>query len=232
MSRLCNPCPSAPLEPTRISDLGGALPRLGLMVASLLGSTALAQDTASADAGPPPSVAEALDFVNTQLSQNASPWRPCRATAQMELAEDNTIRVVITRGSYCEDTRIEAPLRELDPGAISWELANEIRVRLPCKDDAACARHYQRRKKHKVDGKQMMNGWGPREDEWLPDGPPGVEHMLSAIELPMSSRADKATELASALKYLLKAAAVDPTYAKPPDRFGREPAAPSTDGGT
>jgi len=233
VSRPCNPRPSARLVPTRILGRGGA-PSIAGLLSFALGATAFAQDTpdATGEAGPPPSVAETLDFVNTQLSQNASPWRPCRATAQLELGDDSTIRVVITRGSYCENTRIEAPLRELDPGAISWELANEIRVRLPCKDDAACARHYQQRKKHKIDEKQRMSGWGPREDEWLPDGPLGVEHMQSAIELPMGSRADKATELASALRYLLKAVAVDPAYAAPTDRFGQEPAAPTAESGT
>lgn len=195
-------------------------------------SMAVAQDAppapdagAGADAGPPPTVAEALDFVNTQLQTHASPWRPCRASAQLELGEDGTVRAVITRGSYCEDSRIEAPLAELDPAAISWELNREIRVRLPCKDDAECARHYQRRKSRNT------GDWGPREDVWLPDGPKGVPHLQSAIELPMGSRTDKATELASALAYLIKAAAKDPSYERV-DRFDREPAAPAGAGGT
>jgi len=228
VSRPCNPRPAARVVRSWIPGLRGAPSRLGLL-AFALATPAVAQDTpdpAAGDAGPPPSVAETLDFVNTQLQLNASPWRPCRASARLELGEDRTVRVVITRGSYCEDTRIEAPLGELDPGAISWEAANEILVRLPCKDDAACARHYQRRKTRNT------GDWGPRDDEWLPDGPAGVEHMQSAIELPMGSRTDKATELASALKYLIKAASVDPTYAKPADRFAREPSAPTADGGT
>ena len=227
MSRPCNPRPKARVTTGWIMSPRGAWSGLGLLLCALA-TPAAAQEApapASGEAGPPPTVAEALEFVNTHLQTHSSPWRPCRAAAQMELGEDGTVRAVITRGSYCEDSRLEAPLAELDPTGISWELDNEILVRLPCKANADCARHYQRRKTRNT------GTWGPREDSWLPDGPRGVSHVQSAIELPMGSRTDKATELVSALQYLIKAASLDPAYATPPDRFDQEPSSPTADAG-
>ena len=197
----------------------------GLLAGGLLGSpAALAQEAPGGADGPPPSVAEALDFVNSQLTEHASPWRPCRATAKLVLVEGGDLSVEIARSSYCEDSMLIASVHALDASRISYEVANEIVVRLPCKEDEACARYMQRRKKR--DGE----GWITRDTDWIPKPPAGKEHMVTALELPMSSRSEYAADVASALAYLVKAAGKDPTFAEPVDRFDREPPAATADG--
>lgn len=211
----------------RSSRLASGFSSLGsvLLAVTMFVPAAWAQAPAPA-AGPPPSVAEALAFVNEALAANPSPWRPCRSTAQLELEADGTLSVVISRDSYCEDSKIFATVRDLDPANISWEATDEIVVRLPCLEEGTCARHLQRRKINR------SGTWETRDEVWIPDGPLGQEHMVTAIELPMMSKPEKAAQVASALKFLVNAARLDPTYAIPPDRFGQEPAAPAGASGT
>jgi len=200
---------------------------MGLLVGGLgltMASPAHAQDPGT-DAAPP-SLAETLAFVNSHLTEHASPWRPCKATAQLALAEGGDLTIEVTRNSYCEDSQLVASVHALDPARISYEVANEIVVRIPCDADAACARQLQKRKKR--DGE----AWAVKDADWIPSPPAGQEHMIPALELPMNSRSERAADVASALAYLVKAAQKDPQYAAPKDRFDREPPAPSTaDGG-
>ena len=184
----------------------------------VLPGVVLAQDPA---ADTPPTLAETLDFVNSHLTEHSSPWRPCRATAQVALAEGGDITIEVTRSSYCENSQLVASVHALDPSKISYEVANEILVRIPCAEDKACARQMQRRKKR--DGE----GWALRDDAWIPKPPAGQEHIITAIEVPMNSRSERAADVASALAYLLKAAKKDPVYAEPKDRFAGEPPAPA-----
>lgn len=193
-----------------------------VLAVGLAAVPATAQD--AADAGPPPSVAEALAFVNTELADNPSPWRPCRSVAQLELAEDGTLTAVVRRGGYCEDSRMLASIRDLDASAISFEVADEIVLRVPCLEEDTCARHAQIRKT------RASGTWEPRDADWIPDGPAEQEHRVPALELPMSSRPEKAARVASALQYLVKAAAVDPAYAEPVDRFAQAPPPAPADG--
>jgi hypothetical protein len=188
-------------------------------------SLALAQATPSPTEAAP-TLQEALDFVNSHLSEHASPWRPCRATAKLVLIEGGDITVEVTRSSYCENSQQVASIHALDPSRVTYEVANEILVRIPCAEDQACARYMQQRKKR--DGES----WALRDAQWIPKPPVGQEHMIAALELPMGSRADKAADVASALAYLVKAAKKDPSYADPPDRFDREPPAAASGGGT
>ncbi|HCH63665.1 MAG TPA: hypothetical protein DFR83_12740, partial [Deltaproteobacteria bacterium] len=174
-----------------------------------------------------PSVQEALDFVNAHLLEHASPWRPCRATARLALIEGGDLTVEVTRSSYCEDSQLVASIHALDASKVSYEVADEILVRIPCSGEQSCARQMQKRKKR--DG----TDWALRDELWIPKPPPGQEHMIAALELPMGSRSEKAADVASALAYLVKAAKKDPQYAEPKDRFEREPPAPAAaDGGT
>jgi hypothetical protein len=192
---------------------------------ALAPAPSLAQEPASADAAPP-SLAETITFVNSHLTEHASPWRPCKATAQLALAEGGDLTIEVTRSSYCEDSKLVASVQALDAARISYEVANEIVVVIPCEADADCARQLQRRKKR--DGES----WAFRDDDWIPMAPRGQEHILTAVELPMSSRAERAADVASAMAYLIKAAKKDPTYKTSTERFKQEPPAPSTaDGG-
>ena len=115
-----------------------------------------------------------------------------------------------------------ASVHALDPSKISYEVAEEILVRIPCTEEKSCARQLQKRKKR--DGED----WAFRDSEWIPKPPAGQEHIISALELPMSSRTERAADVASALAYLLKAAKNEPTYAAPKKRFDREPPAASS----
>ena len=180
--------------------------------------------SAPAATEPAPTLAETVAFVNSHLTEHASPWRPCRATAQLALADGGDITIEVTRSSYCEDSKLVASVHALDPNQITYEVADEILVRIPCAEGRSCARQLQKRKKR--DGED----WAIRDSEWIPKPPAGQEHIISALELPMSSRTERAADVASALAYLLKAAKQEPQYAEPKDRFNREPPAASTPG--
>ena len=201
------------------------------LLAGLLGlgfgsAVANAQDPEPAETAAP-SVQETLEFVNAHLSEHASPWRPCRAVARLALVEGGYLTVEVTRSSYCEDSQLVASVHALDASKVSYEVANEILVRIPCAGDQSCARYMQKRKKR--DGTE----WSLRDDQWIPKPPKGQEHMIAALELPMGSRSEKAADVASALAYLVKAAKKDPQFAEPKDKFDREPPAPAApDGGT
>lgn len=187
---------------------------LGLGLAS---SAAWAQDPAPAEAAPaepPPSLQEAIDFVNQALAGHPSPWRPCKAAAQLALEDDGHLSLTITRGSYCEDTQVMANVHDLDPAAVSFEIADEALVRLPCREEATCARLWQRRKRHDAEA------WVLRDTDWIPTAPTGQEHLSPALELRMSSRPHLAAQVAAAMGYIVRAATADPAYAKPsPARF-------------
>jgi len=198
----------------------GLVAGVGIALA-LFPHAGFAQEPAAADA-PPPSLAETIAFVNSHLTEYASPWRPCKASAQLVLAEGGDLTIEITRSSYCEDSRLVASVQALDAARISYEVANEIVVVIPCEGDGDCARQLQRRKKR--DGE----AWAFRDDDWIPMAPRGQEHILTALELPMSSRAERAADVASAMAYLIKSAKQDPTYKTSSDRFKQEPPAPTT----
>lgn len=219
---------SAPSQGFRAAAHGAAC--AAVMGLGLGASAAWSQDPAPADPAdePAPSVQEALDFVNAHLLEHASPWRPCRATARLALVDGGDITVEVTRSSYCEDSQLVASIHALDATKVSYEVADEILVRIPCAENKSCARQMQKRKKR--DGAD----WALRDESWIPKPPPGQEHMIAALELPMGSRSEKAADVASALAYLVKAAKQDPQYADPKDRFDRDPPAPSApaDGGT
>ncbi len=198
----------------------------------LLSSTVWAQDPAApaapaAAAEPPPTLQEAIAFVNTSLDNHTSGWRPCKTAGALELLPDGSLSLTLVRGSYCEDVRILANVHELDPRAVSFEVGDEAVVRLPCLEEATCARFWQRRKRHNDES------WVLRDTEWIPAGPGGQEHQTAALELTMSSRPLVAAQVAAALGYVVRAAQADPAYVKPsPARFEQEVASAQAPGGT
>lgn len=219
-------CPAArPVAPWRAAlkirgrgVLGGVVVAVGLWSGPALAQDPpAAPDPNAAPAEPPPTLAEALAFVNEALAAHPSPWRPCRSAPALELAEDGSLTLTITRGSYCEDSQVLANVHDLDPRAVSFEIAEEAIVRLPCSDDAACSRLWQRRKRHDTEA------WQHRDEDWIPGGPLGQEHLSAALELRMSSRPHVAAQVAAAMGYIVRAATADPAYAKPsPARFEQE----------
>lgn len=182
-----------------------ALPRLAAAQAAPTPPASAAPTTAS--------VPEALKFINEQLARNASTWRPCKATATLELAQDGVVTVVVKRQSYCEDSRFRASVRELDAAAVSFEVLDEIVLRVPCQQEAACARHWQKKKK------RSGNSWVARTDQWDPSGPGAQPHQVTALELPLGSDPQVAQRITTALQYLVRTAQGAPEYAAPADPF-------------
>lgn len=169
--------------------------------------------TPAAPAVPEATIPGALGFINAQLAASASSWRPCKATATFALAADGMITVEIRRQSYCEDSRYMVNVRELDPAAVGFEVADEIVVRVPCLQEASCARHWQKKKK------RSGSGWVPRTDLWDPAGPDAQPHQVAALELPIGSDPFVAERLSSALRFVVRSAQGAPEYAAPADPF-------------
>jgi hypothetical protein len=188
---------------------------LGLALTALPGLAAAQAAPAPPAAAAPTtaSVPEALKFINEQLARNASTWRPCKGTATLELAQDGVVTVVVKRQSYCEDSRFRASVRELDAAAVSFEVLDEIVLRVPCQQEAACARHWQKKKK------RSGNSWVARTDQWDPSGPGAQPHQVTALELPLGSDPQVAQRITTALQYLVRTAQGAPEYAAPADPF-------------
>ena len=216
---------SAPaLRPSSPPRWSGSAARLALGAVALLafaGPASAAPAPRAAPTPPPtaaPAVPEAtipgaLAFINAQLASNASSWRPCKSTATLALAPDGMITVEVLRQSYCEDSRFKASVRELDAVAVGFEVADEIVLRVPCLQEAGCARHWQKKKK------RSGGGWVPRTDLWDPSGPDAQAHQVTALEIPIGSDAFVAERLTTALQFIIRSAQAAPEYAAPADPF-------------
>jgi len=205
----------APARSTAARSCAGVAGLLFALAVGLCPGVAAAQAPPAPPAAAPTaaSVPEALKFINEQLARNASTWRPCKATATLELAQDGVVTVVVKRQSYCEDSRFRASVRELDAAAVSFEVLDEIVLRVPCQQEAACARHWQKKKK------RSGNSWVARTDQWDPSGPGAQPHQVTALELPLGSDPQVAQRITTALQYLVRTAQGAPEYAAPADPF-------------
>ncbi len=173
---------------------------------------------------PPPSIDEALTFLNELLAANPSPWRPCRAASSVELSEDGYLSVLVTRAAYCEDAQLRAHVRDLDPAAIEVVVEQQGALSLPCRGGDTCGRYAQKRKE------RVDDAWQVRDDDWVPRGPPGQPHLIDALTLEMASDAKVAALASSSLAYIARSAAAMPAYAPPADPFqGRMAVGPSTE---
>lgn len=183
-----------------------------------------AADPAPAPEPPPPSIDEALTFLNELLAANPSPWRPCRSTTSVELSEDGYLSVLISRAAYCEDSRLRAHVRDLDPTRLEVVVEQQGSVGVPCRSGDTCGRYSQKRKE-RVDG-----AWLVRDDEWVPRGPAGQAHLIDALTLELASDAKVAALASSSLAYIARSAAAMPGYAPPADPFqGRMAVGPATE---
>jgi len=206
--------PRSSLGALRRAALGlGWLACAGGAPVAIAAPPAAAPTAAPASAAPQATIPGALTFINAQLAANPSSWRPCKAKATFAMAADGMITVEIRRQSYCEDSRYMVNVRELDPAAVGFEVADEIILRVPCLQEASCARHWQKKKK------RSGAGWVPRTDVWDPAGPDAQPHQVSALELPIGSDPFVAERLSSALRFIVRSAQGAPEYAAPADPF-------------
>lgn len=200
---------------------------LRVLALSVVAAPAFAQDAdpaaapdAAAEAPPAPTLDEGLAYLNELLANNPSPWRPCRSSAKVELAEDGYISITTARTSYCEDTQVKVHVRDLDPSTGAIEVDNEGRVSFECVGGADCARHFQKRKKREDDA------WTTRDEDWIPRGPLDQPHLLGTVTLPMASDLRVQRLVRSSFAYVVRSAARDARYPEPPNPFeGRVAAA-------
>jgi hypothetical protein len=184
-----------------------------------------AQDSGSAEAAPEgPSVAEAIVFINAQLSASPSHWHPCRENTVLTVEEDGRLALEISRENHCEDSRQTAHLLDLDPEAIEVAVEQEMVIRVGCVEGAECGRYWEKRKKHEA------SKWSSRDEDWRPRSQYKEQaHMLTGLEIVLSSDERYAQQAAEGIKYMLTAARKDPAYAEPLP-FGAPPPAESEGG--
>ena len=205
----------------------GLFPRTVAAVLGLaLGTAAWAQDaeTAAAEAPKGPTVAESVEFINTQLAASPSTWRPCQESTVLTVDDQGRLVFEISRENYCEHSRQTAHLLDLDPNSIEVANEQEMVVRVACVEGSECGRYWEKRKK------RVDNAWSLRDDEWRPSSQyKSRTHKLTGVEIFLSSDERYAKQVAEGIQYLLTVARTDPAYADPAP-FGT-PEAPDTEAG-
>ncbi len=197
-------------------------PAIVACIAWTLGAPAWAQATdptatpapaAAPAAAPPPSIDEALAFVNELLKANPSPAKPCRAASAVRLEADGYLEIEISRESYCEHSRVRVHVQDIDPESVEISLAEEGRVAFRCRNDESCALNFQKRKK------QEEGAWVDRDADWLAEMPGRGSHPTASFSLLLSGDRRAADLAAKGLAYVVRSAVADPVYAEPADPF-------------
>lgn len=185
-----------------------------LLAAVLLGlaaGPALAQDES---AGPAPTLADAIQAANDQLSANPSPWRPCQGAAQIALDDQGYLEITTERSNYCADSRQRLHVGDLDENLVSIEVDVEGVVVVGCKGGQDCVRHFRRRKVRAADG-----GWERKDDRWVPDGPATMPHLAGEARIELLSDPRVAKQIAAALKFVARTADANADTFEPADPF-------------
>ena len=191
---------------------------IGLATAT---SPAVAQDDA-----PAPTLAEAIDAVNSHLAANPSPWRPCQGADQVALDDAGYLEITTERSNYCADSRQRLHVGDLDEGLVSIEVDVEGVVVVGCKAGKDCVRHFRRRKVRADDG-----GWERKDDRWVPDGPETMPHLAGEARIELLSDPRVAEQVASALRFVARTAGANPDSFEPEDPFEGRVAKLATGGG-
>lgn len=169
---------------------------------------------AAQDDGPAPTLDEAIQAVNDQLSANPSPWRPCQGAAQVALDEAGYLEITTERSNYCADSRQRLHVGDLDESLVTIEVDVEGVVVVGCKAGQDCVRHFRRRKVRADDG-----GWERKDDRWVPDGPETMPHLAGEARIELLSDRRVAEQVASALRFVARTAGANPDSFEPVDPF-------------
>lgn len=184
---------------------------LALVLVGLAAAPAFAQDEA---AGPPPTLADAIQAVNDQLAANPSPWRPCQGAAQVALDDQGYLEITTERSNYCADSRQRLHVGDLDENLVSIEVDVEGVVVVGCKGGQDCVRHFRRRKVRADDG-----GWQRKDERWVPDGPETMPHLAGEARIELLSDPRVAKQVAAALKFVARTADANSETFEPADPF-------------
>lgn len=194
---------------------------VAVFLASPLG-VAWAQDDAAA---PPPTLDQAVTFLNERLAGAPSPWRPCQSAPQVTIDEEGYVEITTTRSSYCADSRQRVHVLDLDEALVTSEIDVEGVVVLGCKAGADCVRHFRRRKV------RSETGWEPKDDRWVPDGPETMPHLAAEARIEIFSDPRIADQVSSAFRFVARSAAASPKTFTPPDIFAGSVAQLTIDAG-
>ena len=175
----------------------------------LVSTPAVAQDE-----GPAPTLEEAIEAVNQQLSANPSPWRPCQGVAQVVLDDAGYLEITTERSNYCADSRQRLHVGDLDETLVAVEIDVEGVVVVGCKAGKDCVRHFRRRKVRADDG-----GWERKDDRWVPDGPETMPHLAGEARIELLSDPRVAEQVAGALRFVARTAGANPDSFEPEDPF-------------
>lgn len=182
-----------------------------LLSGLVMAGPAVAQDEG---AGPVPTLADAVQAANDQLSANPSPWRPCQGAAQLALDDQGYLEITTERSGYCADSRQRLHIADLDEALVSIEIDVEGAVVVGCKAGKDCVRHFRRRKIRADDG-----GWERRDDRWVPDGPATMPHLAGEARIELYSDPRVAKQIAAAVKFVARTADANSESLEPKDPF-------------
>jgi len=166
------------------------------------------------DEGPAPTLDEAIQAVNAQLSAHPSPWRPCQGSAQVALDGAGYLEITTERSNYCADSRQRLHVGDLDEALVTVEVDVEGVVVVGCKAGSDCVRHFRRRKVRADDG-----GWERKDERWVPDGPETMPHLAGEARIELLSDPRVAEQVASALRFVARTAGANPDRFEPDDPF-------------